>query len=232
MTLKTLPAENEILTRTGKIINPLNVELGDISILDIVHSLPLFPMFGGQTRKFYSMAEHSVNMYDYFDMYYQEIVERFDKKSSKVSQEDDETLYISDIKQRHLRLFTLLYYAPHPILMDIIGGFKAWNYHYPRVLAIIAQSIGLEYEQFKMCKKMLDYVDKEVRKSIYSSFNAVNDKYLFHSPFKAQQEYICRFNKDCDIEIKTQGSMHYLLKAESENTGQLHLCFDLPATTI
>jgi hypothetical protein len=101
-------------------------------------------MFGAQTRKFYSMAEHSVNMYDYFDMYYQEIVAKFDKKSNKVNQEDDETLYISDIKQRHLRLFTLLYYAPYPLLADILGGFKAWNYHYPRVLAIIAQSIGLE----------------------------------------------------------------------------------------
>ena len=230
MTLKALPAENEILTRTGKVINPLNVQLGDISILDVVHALPLFPMFGGQTRKFYSMAEHSVNMYDYFDMYQMEVIEKFERKSKNA--EDEDTMFISDIKQRHLRLFTLLYYSPYPILLDIIGGFKAWNYHYPRVLAIIVQSIGLEYEQFKMCKKMLDYVDKEVRKSVYGSFNATNDKYLFLSPFKAQEEYISRFNKDSDIEIRTHGNLHYLAEIEATGNGQTHLCFDLPTTTI
>lgn len=232
MALRSLPSENEILTRTGKIINPLNVQLGDISILDVVHSLPVFPLFGGQTRKFYSMAEHSVNMYDYFDMYHDSIIEKFEKRKAKVNQEEDDAFYISDIKKRHLRLFMLLYYSPYPILLDIVGGFTAWNYHYPRVLAIITQEIGLEYEQIKMCRKVLDYVNKEVKESIYPSFNAVNDKYLFLSPFRAQEEYISRFNRDSDIQIRTHGNNLNIIKSELENTGQFYMNFDLPTTTI
>jgi len=227
-----IPQENEILTRTGRVINPLNVQVGDISILDVVHSLPLFPMLGGQTRKFYSMAEHAVNMYDYFDMYMDTIIERFDKKPAKGTQEDDETLYISDIKKRHLRLFMLLHSSPYPFLIEIAGGFKAWNYHYPRVLAIIAQNIGLDYEHYKTCKKMLDYVDKEVKTAVYGSFNSTGEKYLFVSPYKAQEDFICRFNKDCDIEIRTVGCQNFLNIPEVEPTNQLHMNFNLPTTTI
>ena len=227
-----IPNENEILTRTGRVINPLNVQTGDISILDVVHSLPVYPMFGGQTRKFYSMAEHSVNMYDYLDMYMDEIVEQFDKKCKSPNKVEYKTTFISDVKKRHLRLFTLIYYSPFPILLNIIGGFKAWNYHYPRVLAVIAQSLDINYEHFKICKKMLDYVDHEVKQSIYTSFNSVNDKYLFLSPYKAQEEYISRFNKDCDIEIRTHGSGLHLAKPEIENNGQIYMSFELPTTTI
>lgn len=228
MKLKALPTENEILTRTGKIINPLNVQNGDISILDVVHSLPLFPMLGGQTRKFYSMAEHASNMYDYIDIYMDELIEKFDKMANT----DTEACTIADIKKRHLRLFTLIYYSPYPFLINIAGGFKAWNYHYPRVLAVIAQDIGLEYDQFKMCKKMLDHIDKESKEAVYSSFNSTGEKYLFVSPHKAQQYFIHRFNKDSDIEIKTIGHNHFLQHPECDNTNQLHLNFNLPTITL
>lgn len=228
MKVKTLPSENEILTRTGRVINPLNVQNGDISILDVVHSLPLLPMFGGQTRKFYSMAEHCANMYDYLDLYIDDLVVKFDRNANV----DTDTISISDIKKRHLRLFSLLYYAPYPFLINIAGGFKAWNYHYPRILAVIVQDIGLNYEHFKISKKLLDYVDNEVRTFIYDSFNSTGEKYLFVSPYKAQQYFISRFNKDCDIEIKTKGHSHFLMHPETDETNQLHLNFNLPTITI
>ena len=225
MSAKLLPSENEILTRTGKIVNPLNIQTGDISILDVVHCLPIFPMLGGQTRKFYSMAEHSNNMYDYLDMYLPELIEKFDRKAK--DDEEIEFACIADIKKRHLRLFTLLYLSPYPFLSHIAGCFKSWNYHYPRVLASIVQDVGLDYDEYKLCAKMLQQVDKEVRSSVYTSFNVINDRWLFMQPQKAQEEYICRFNKDSDMELKTTGSGIYIAEPV-ESAGQFYFDFSLP----
>lgn len=231
MSIRQLPGESEILTRSGKIVNPLNVQDGDISILDVVHALPVFPMMGAQTKRFYSMAEHSVNMYDYFEMYCNDVITKFDKSMKKEKARENSNS-IADIKKRHLRLFMLLHYAPYPFLTEIAGCFSSFAYHYPRILASIAHHIGLDYTDMKLCSGMMEYVNKEVKLSVYSSFNANSDKYLFKQPHEAQEDFICRFNKDSDVEIKTIGSHNYLYQPQFDNQGQAFLNFNLPTTAI
>ena len=50
-------------TFSGKYFNPLNFKSDCIDLHDIAHALSLQCRFGGHCSKFYSVAEHSVNVY-------------------------------------------------------------------------------------------------------------------------------------------------------------------------
>ena len=52
--------ENNIITYTGKIFNPLDPKIEDIDIEDIAHSLSMQCRFNGHIEQFYSIAQHSV----------------------------------------------------------------------------------------------------------------------------------------------------------------------------
>jgi hypothetical protein len=49
-------------THTGKMFYPLEPRIDDIDLADIAHALSLLCRYGGHTKKFYSVAEHSVLM--------------------------------------------------------------------------------------------------------------------------------------------------------------------------
>lgn len=51
-----------IQTYTGKRVYPLSLDIGDIDILDIAHSLSQICRFTGHTNLFYSVAEHSIRV--------------------------------------------------------------------------------------------------------------------------------------------------------------------------
>lgn len=53
---------NEILTFTGKYIDPFNPKIEDIDIEDIANSLSRQCRFGGHLRWFYTVAEHSLRV--------------------------------------------------------------------------------------------------------------------------------------------------------------------------
>lgn len=60
-----MPVEAEkvwMQTATGKQFYPLAPKMTDIDIEDIAHALSLQCRFNGHTRKFYSVAEHSVHV--------------------------------------------------------------------------------------------------------------------------------------------------------------------------
>jgi hypothetical protein len=48
------------VTRNGKRFFPLDTRVEDICIFDIAHALSMICRFGGHSRRFYSVAEHSV----------------------------------------------------------------------------------------------------------------------------------------------------------------------------
>ncbi len=50
----------KIRTYTGKTIDVLNPKKEDIDIIDIAHSLSMICRWGGHTKQFYSVAQHSV----------------------------------------------------------------------------------------------------------------------------------------------------------------------------
>jgi uncharacterized protein len=52
----------KMTTFSGRRIDPLNLQPGDINIEDIAHSLSLLCRFGGHTTSFYSVAQHSVRV--------------------------------------------------------------------------------------------------------------------------------------------------------------------------
>lgn len=54
-----------IQTFTGRRFWPMDPRSEDVCILDIVHALSMLCRYGGHTRKFYSVAEHSVHLYEH-----------------------------------------------------------------------------------------------------------------------------------------------------------------------
>jgi len=50
----------QMQTYTGRMIDPLNLRPADVDIIDVAHALSNTCRFGGHTRSFYSVAEHSL----------------------------------------------------------------------------------------------------------------------------------------------------------------------------
>lgn len=55
---------------TGRMFNPTNVTVKDIDILDIARSLSLQCRFNGHIKQFYSVAQHSVFVYELAKLYH------------------------------------------------------------------------------------------------------------------------------------------------------------------
>lgn len=53
-----------LVTYTGRFIDPINPNPRDINLEDIAHALSSICRFGGHTKLFYSVAEHSVRVAD------------------------------------------------------------------------------------------------------------------------------------------------------------------------
>lgn len=53
-------SDSRIVTYTGKYINPWKLSYSDICIEDIAHALSNLCRYGGHSRHFYSVAQHSV----------------------------------------------------------------------------------------------------------------------------------------------------------------------------
>mgnify|MGYP003451708826 FL=1 len=67
---------------------------------------------------------------------------------------------------------------------------------------------------------------------MYPYWNWAEDKYVILQPQKAQEEYISRFNRDSDIQIKTIGQGYGLIVPNFKSNGQGIMDFNLPTVTI
>ena len=55
-----VPIEGVICTATGRYVRPLDLQPEDVAIEDVAHALSNLCRFSGHTRRFYSVAQHSV----------------------------------------------------------------------------------------------------------------------------------------------------------------------------
>lgn len=58
--LTTKAPTGNILTYSGKFVNPLEIEPEDIDLIDIAHALSNLCRYNGHVEHFYSVAQHSV----------------------------------------------------------------------------------------------------------------------------------------------------------------------------
>lgn len=54
-----------IMTYTGKMVDPFDLQKEDVDILDITQALSLICRFTGHVNRFYSVAEHSIHVFNW-----------------------------------------------------------------------------------------------------------------------------------------------------------------------
>ena len=86
-----------ICTYSGRYVDPFNLSVRDVNIVDIAHALSMQCRFAGHVREFYSVAQHSL------------IVEQ---------------LLPAEIVDPRVRLQALLHDAPEAYLSDIVAPVK------------------------------------------------------------------------------------------------------------
>jgi hypothetical protein len=215
------PKGNEILTRSGKIINPLNVTSESVSVLDVIHALAYQPMFGGMTRSFYSKAEHSCNMYDYLRLDTDTYIAKYGKKQ--------ECIY--DLKRNQMLLFCLMYFSGEAYLQGIFGQFQSYKDHNPRVIGSVLNSLGEEFLDYKKCAGLLDVVHKDVCNDMYSRYYDVPDKHNYLTPYMAMKRFVAKLNEVAPFEVKIRDGNCYIHKVQVDEHGQGILDFSIPALT-
>lgn len=208
-----------IKTRTGKTINPLDVQSHEVSVIDMIHALSYQPMFGGMFPRFYSKAEHICFMFDSFSNNPIEWIDKVTKKDNNK---------ILDIKISKVKLYLLFYFGGEAYLTGIIGKFQSWTHHNPRVIGSLLTNIGEDYKEFKRCTPLFEMIDKECQKSIYSLYSDKGVKNVFYSPYQAMKEFISRYNRVTDVPIMILGKDVFELKHNVDNSGQLEMCWELP----
>lgn len=115
----------EILTYSGGRVNPLDLKPEDVNPIDIAHALSNSCRYTGHPDKFYSVAEHSVIMYDYFakDLASQYSEKEADSILSWLIHHDDDEAYLLDLAaplKHHISGFGTVFKETAAKIMDAV----------------------------------------------------------------------------------------------------------------
>jgi len=125
-------------TQSGRRFYPLDPKVDEVDLLDIAHALSMLCRYNGHVDRFYSVAEHSVILADYF----------------------------ADRGEMELALWALIHDAAEAYIGDMIRPLKR-SFHMvqfriieDRVLSVIAERVGLQFD-------MANGLPQEVRDADY-----------------------------------------------------------------
>jgi hypothetical protein len=210
------PKGNELLTRYGKVMNPLNVTSESVNILEVVHALCYQPMFGGHMRAFYSKAEHCCNIFDYMkhDM---------ENYLSKVKGQK-----VQDLKRNQILLYCLMYYSGEAYLTGIIGKFTSYKDHNPRLIGAVLSSLGEDFCDFKLCLPSIEAAHKDVCEDMFERYTDLPDRHNFLPPYEILKKYVSKINEVAPFEIQIRDGQAFIQKNVCESTGQYAIDFNLP----
>lgn len=151
---------NVIRTFTGIDIDPLNPQPDQINITDIAHALSYIPRFGGHSHRFYSVAEHSLHVY-------QQIKHDFPANLQ-------------------LQLEALMHDASEAYLLDIPTPLKKRLKQYQRaeenMMKVIAEKYGFQYPPDKVVTQVDNYC---LRLEWHNYMTPYSGAIMHPEPFKA-----------------------------------------------
>ncbi|HRR06195.1 MAG TPA: hypothetical protein P5105_02835 [Victivallales bacterium] len=130
-----------IETFSGKIFHPFSPSLDSIDIVDIAHSLSMQCRFNGHCKRFYSVAEHSLNTTLYFEENY--------KNASLLS------------------LLALLHDASEAYLSDIPRPIKPFIHNYISAERKLTYSIFAKFAQYQPSKSEWNMIMKADNAMLY-----------------------------------------------------------------
>lgn len=134
--LKNLIPRAEIITFTGELIDVFNLDPNKVHIEDIAHALANQCRWGGHTRKFYSVAEHSLKCKDYV----------LPNLEFSALMHDSAESYLYDLCSPIKRWMPFYRFLEHRILKVLSKKF-GFQYPFPiQVKLVDKQVLALEYE--------------------------------------------------------------------------------------
>ncbi|MGV8136511.1 MAG: hypothetical protein AB2L20_14980 [Mangrovibacterium sp.] len=163
---------NYIQTFTGKLIDPLNPDPDQICIEDIAHALSNICRFGGHSRMFYSVAQHSVRCSQHFN--------ETDPEALAALLHDASEAYLMDIPSP-IKHRLPEYLAVEDRLMTVIA--EKFRFQYPLVSTVKAvDKAELRLE--------MDFVLCEIR-----SKTCTNPLESYWDPGVAEEIFLFEFKK-------------------------------------
>lgn len=178
-----------IVTYTGKFIDPLNLKPEDVDIRDIAHALSNLCRYGGHTRHFYSVAQHSVILAD-------EVRHRLgDEQAFFALLHDAEEAYVVDLPRPLKNTMQLAHYQT--ICQKVsVAIFKRFDVDLPLGDYVTVMNLDKEmvlHEANRIMEKPLEWRRQELD-AIQPTFSPIIE---FMTPHRAEHLFLETFGKLC-----------------------------------
>jgi len=144
--LKNLVPRAEIITFTGELIDVFNLDPEKVHIEDIAHALANQCRWGGHSRLFYSVAEHSIRCQRYV----------MQKHELAALMHDSAEAYLYDICSPIKKWMPFYRFLEHRILKVLSKRF-GFQYPFPEDVKLVdKQMLAIEYEDLMTVQECHD----------------------------------------------------------------------------